>query len=246
MFTRETQIYIAVLSGLIVLASLIVIFINAIIRFHRRKAALNRENLREQFFCLDTERERISLDLHDDLGASLSAIKLHLQCLKNLDANNELIVNGSELCIDRAMQKLKQISFNMMPGILKREGLNAAIKELIGVMTFPARIRVNYECNIDSFDKEKAIHIYRIAQEIITNIIRHAEATVINFSILKKNKRIELHASDNGNGFDTNIIQKGRGSGLQNIMTRADLLKANVCLTAEQGRGVNYIIQIPV
>ena len=242
---RETQIYIAVLSGLIVLSFLITIFINTIVRFQRKKAALSRENIREQYICLDTERERISRDLHDDLGASLSAIKLHLHCLKNLDANNEKIVSGSELCIDNAMQKLKHISFNMMPGILKREGLNAALREMIDVMTFPARIRVNYECNIGSFDKEAAIHIYRIAQEIMTNIIRHAGATSVNFSLLQKNKLVELHASDNGTGFDADNIQKVCGSGLQNIMTRADLLKANLYLTAKQGKGVDYIIQIP-
>src|SRR5665213_1361032 len=95
MHTHETQIYIAVLSGLIVLSSLVAVFIITIFRFHKKKAALNKENIREQFNCLDTERERISRDLHDDLGAHLSAIKLHLHCLKNLSDDNKLIVNSS-------------------------------------------------------------------------------------------------------------------------------------------------------
>src|SRR5258708_36626604 len=111
MYSNETRIYIAVLIGVFILLALLGFFIVTIIRYQRKKAAFHFEKIKEEFFYLDKERERIALDLHDDLGASLSAIKLRLQCMKNMDEENTSIVDHSELLIDQPMQRLGQITF---------------------------------------------------------------------------------------------------------------------------------------
>jgi len=246
MYTHETGIYIAVLTGIFVLLILVVFFALTIIRFQRKKVAFHKERIKAEFNYLDKERERIASDLHDDLGASLSAIKLRLQCIKNMDEEGASIIKFSEFHIDQVMQKLRTISFNMMPGVLQRQGLNEALKDLIDIMTHSTNIKVNYQCSVDFFDKERAIHLYRIAQEILNNIIKHAKATVINFNILKIKNKIQFHITDNGIGFNKNTIErKSKGSGLKNIVARVDLLKAKIYLTTSQGKGVEYFIEIP-
>jgi signal transduction histidine kinase len=246
MYSVETRIFLAILSGVFVLLVLMTFFIVTIIRYQRKKVAFHLGKIKTEFIFLDKERERIGFDLHDDLGASLSAIKLRLQCLKGMDAENTLLVDKSELLIDEAMQKLRRISFNMMPGVLQRRGLDEALKELIDLMTYSTSITVNYKCDFNSFDKEKAVHIYRIIQEIMNNIIKHSKATLVNLSISKIKNIIELHVNDNGVGFNKNtIIKNPQGLGLQNIVARVDILKAKIYLTTEQHKGVDYLIEIP-
>jgi signal transduction histidine kinase len=247
MYTGETGIYIAILSGIVVLLALMGFFIVTIIRYQKKKVAFHLQKVKEEFINLDKERERIAIDLHDDLGASLSAIKLRLQCMENMDVANIEIIEQAERQIDRAMQRLRQISFNMMPGVLQRRGLNEALKELIELMTHNTGIIVHYKCNIDSFDKGKALHIYRIAQEILNNMVKHSAATTVNFTIVKVKNTIELKISDNGTGFNKEVVSNNRqGSGLRNIDSRAHLLNAKIFLVTSPGKGVNYLVEIPV
>jgi signal transduction histidine kinase len=247
MYTGETGIYIAILSGIVVLLALMGFFIVTIVRYQRKKVAFHLQKVKEEFFNLDRERERIAIDLHDDLGASLSAIKLRLQCVDDMDTENIKIIEQAELQIDKAMQRLRQISFNMMPGVLQRRGLNEALKELIELMTDKTGISVHYQSNIDAFDKNRSLHIYRISQEILNNMVKHANATTVDFTITKIKNSIRLHIKDNGIGFNKNaVIDKRQGSGLRNIDSRAHLLNAKIFLTTSPGKGVDYLVEIPV
>lgn len=247
MYSGETRIYIAILSGILVFLGIMGFFIVTIIRYQKKKVAFHLQKVKEEFSNLDRERERIAIDLHDDLGASLSAIKLRLQCVENMDDANIEIIEQAEIQIDRAMQRLRQISFNMMPGVLQRRGLNEALKELIELMTDNTGIRVEYQCNIDTFDKNKALHIYRIAQEILNNMVKHSGATKVSFTIARLKNIIEITINDNGIGFNkTAVVNNRRGAGLGNIDARANLLNAKIFLTTSPGSGVSYLVKIPV
>ena len=246
MYPQETRIYIAVLTGLLVLVILMTFFIINIIRYQRKKVALHREKVKEQFAYLDKERERIAFDLHDDLGAYLSAIKIHLQCLKGLDGENASIVTSTGQHIDEAMKKLRHISFNLMPGVLQRQGLNEALKELIGLMTYSTKIAVNYKCDIEHFEKQEAINIFHLVQEILNNIIRHSKATRVNFSISQINNMIELHINDNGIGFNKKaVLHNGGGLGLHSIAARVDRMKGKINLITAPDKGVDFLVNIP-
>lgn len=247
MYSGETKIYIALLTGLIVLMVLVAFFVVTIVRYQRKKVSFYQEKIKAEFNYLEKERERIASDLHDGLGASLSAIKLNLQCLVGLQDQNAELVAHSELQIDQVMQNMRRISYNMMPALLQRKGLDEALKELIYLMTASTDIKVDYQYQIDDFEQGRAIHIYRIAQEILNNIVKHAHATRILFHVSKIKDKLGLHIQDNGVGFDKSKVQKkAAGMGLQNITSRTDLLGATVYLTTGPGKGADYFIEIPV
>jgi signal transduction histidine kinase len=246
MYPNETGIYTSVLGGLTVLVIILVFFLITIIRYHRRKAALSHEKIKSDFEYLDTERERIAIDLHDDLGALLSTVKIRLQCLRDLSEPNAKEIQYCEHLIDTIMQKLRNISFNMMPRVLLRKGLNQALQELIEVMTFSTNITVNYINNITVLNKEMSVHIYRIVQEILNNTVKYSKAPMLNFTLSKIKNNIELHIADNGIGFNKDVeIKKPGRLGLHTITARAALLKAKVHLTTKPGEGVDYFIKIP-
>lgn len=245
MDTNETKVFIALLTGLFVQVVLTAFFVVTIIRYQRKKAASHEQKFRQDFNLLDRERERIAYDLHDDLGASLSVIKLRLQMLQNLNAANVLAVESLELLIDEVMEKLKRISRNMMPRILQRLGLDEALKELTGVTADSTGITVNYGYSVDFCDPEMEVHIYRIAQETLNNIVKHSKATSISFTIVEVKNQIELNIKDNGIGFNKSAVMEKPGLGLHNIAARAEILKAKMYLTTAPGKGVDYFIEIP-
>jgi two-component system NarL family sensor kinase len=246
MHSEETRIYVAILTAALILVILIGSLIATIVKYQRKKIMLHRERINAEIISLEKEKERIASDLHDDLGASLSAIKLRLEYLDPSDAKEALLIRESSSYIDEAMRKLRYISFNMVPQVLKRKGLREALYELIEVLKPKTTIKINYNYSAKAVLKEKEIHIYRITQEIMNNILKHSNATVVNFSVTSTDKKIVLHIQDNGMGFDKNEVSKKRqGLGLQNIMARADLLKAKIYLTTEPKKGADFLIEIP-
>jgi len=242
---KETKIYITLLTGIVVLAILMGFLLVTILRYQKRKVEFHVQKLKEDFNFLDKDKQRVSLDLHDDLGASLSTIQHRLDRLTGLDESSAAIVKECEVILADTMLKLRRISVNMMPPILKRMGLDAALKDLIGIMTVNTGIDVHYYCEPIHFTEETATHIYRIAQEIINNITKHSKATSFDFTIHQHNHIIRMLIHDDGIGFDDKTLKEKTGLGLHNIAARADLLNADIYLSHKNGEGVEYLIEIP-
>ena len=247
MYSHEIKIYIALAGGIIVLLILVIFFVATILKYHRRKVAFNLEKLKADFGQLDQERERIAAYLHDDLGSVLSAVKLHLQRVEARDEKRNAILRFSEDQLDKSVNTLRRIAFNMMPGVLHRKGLEEALKELINLMADASAIAVNVQYKADGISHANAIHIYRIAQEMMHNIVKHSKATRVSFSISKIKNQVELRIADNGIGFDEKLfINKSAGLGMRNIKARAEVLKAKISLATLPGKGTHFLIKIPL
>lgn len=246
MDTNETKIHIALLAGVIVLTILLTFFVITIIRYQRKKVRLHEQKIRKDFDLLDKERERIAFDLHDDLGGSLSFIKLRLHMLAKQKEWNATGIQELEEIIDVVIDKIKRISQNLMPRILQRRGLDAALKELTEMAGDSAGIKMNYGFSVDTPDPEMSIHIYRIVQEAINNIVKHAKATTVSLTLVQMDHIIELSIKDNGVGFDKINVMKKAGMGLNNIAARTDFLYGTLYLNTAPGYGVDYLIEIPV
>ena len=241
----ESKIYIALLTGACVQFILTAFFVVTILGYYRKKKALQLQKLKDDFHFLDKEKERIAYDLHDDVGASLSAIKFRLQMLPATDEKSLLIIEDSEALIDEVMEKLKRISLNMMPRILERLGLDEALQDIISILTYPTSIEVHYAYSVE-IGKEQSLHIYRIAQEVLNNIVKHSKADHISFTINQIKNKILLHISDNGIGFHPQAAMKNSGHGLRNIAARVGFLNAKLYLTSSPGNGTDYKIEIPL
>lgn len=247
MHPDEKSIYIALLGGITVLVALIVIFVAAIIGYHRKKSALHLRSVGGHLSSLDADRERIAADLHDDFGALLSNIKVRLQCIKSGDPETLSIIKFSKDQVDVAMQKLRRISVNMIPDAFLQKGLNHALRELLEVVTGETGIIVGYDYTAPAFNMDRATHIYRIVQEILNNTIKHAAATSIHLDVRQVKNKVILHYTDNGRGFDSDMMMKNpKGFGLKNVMSRAAVLHAKVYITTAPGKGGDYLIEIPV
>ena len=226
---------------------------------HRKNEKLQNEkihNLERQHKILvmdsmlqgqEEERKRIAQDLHDGLGTLLAAARMQMQNVQiELDKLGNLkLVDKTEKLIDHACKEVRRISHDMMPNALTELGLIAAIEDLVDEIRLQKEmvLYLDLPVEIKELDNNTALNLYRIIQEILQNILKHAEANIVELSLKFGDTGIHLDIADDGIGFSGEEIQ--RGLGLSNIESRVSYLSGHVSLTSEPGQGCRYKINIP-
>ncbi len=136
-----------------------------------------------------------------------------------------------------------------MPQILHDKGLLIALETYTETLDKKDSLHINYKCSVPELvvEKEREIHIYRVIQEIINNVLKHAKAKLIDITIEVKKNNLLVDIKDDGIGFNQElIIKNNKGLGLHNVLGRVDLLKGAVYLTTSPGHGTRYLIEIPI
>jgi signal transduction histidine kinase len=182
------------------------------------------------------ERHRIAEMLHDEVGAILSSTRLHFSNInaRQLDDKGRSLHEKSKELLDESIQKVRTISHNLHSTLLKEFGLNEAIQNFLS-KTVQGTL-VNVETHLDSNyhiqNPEKDLGIYRIFQELINNILKHAQANYINVHSSLKEQSLELELRFNGSGLSQfefeELRYKPEGLGLKNIQNRIILLKGKI------------------
>lgn len=187
-----------------------------------RNLALHIDKVREE------ERKQIAFAVHDELGYALSAIKMDTTWLQNkVNINDKTIssrITGMLKLIDTAIQKVKSISLDLRPSVLDHFGLAAAIEWQAG--EFQRRMSIRCKVTIEPSDfnvkEEFRVPIFRIFQEAITNIIRHAKASRVDIKLIYRNEILELDIIDNGIGIPVEKINDPNSFGLLGIKEKAN------------------------
>lgn len=187
----------------------------------------------------EKERARIAQELHDGLGQLLSTARLHVAGLEDsVSTEDKPGVERSLKIIDDACVEVRSISHNMMPNALIRLGLIPAITEVVNNVNAARGIKIDFTNNIDtSLGRSLDITIYRVVQEILNNMIRHAKASHISMSIERNKDNLEIRMEDNGIGFDTDSLKESKGMGWKNIFSRVSMLDGNIKLESEPEKG---------
>lgn len=202
----------------------------------------------------EKERRRIAQELHDGLGQLLSTVKLNISATENLiDAVHKTPFNNSLSLIDTACDEVRTISHNLMPGALIRLGLLSALRELIQKINGSNQLRVNMEVNPpaepagfdERLDESAEVAIYRIAQEVLNNIIKHSQAKVVTLILKRSGANFFMYITDDGKGFDTSFIGRNEGIGWQNIYSRSAMLNGTVDIIADPQTGTTVKIYFP-
>jgi signal transduction histidine kinase len=245
------KITIVGLVGFAVLTLLVILFVITIIRNHRIKVNIERDQILKDIQLLEKERSRIAADLHDELGSLISAIKINLECLDTSEnPENIAILEKTGTYIDTTMQKIREISNNLMPKILEQNGIIAAVTDFINMIDAKSKVNIKFSHDLmdeSSIPEEYKPHLFRIIQELLNNAVKHAKANQILIQIVLKNQNLIMTIKDNGIGFDENIdITKIKSDGLRNIIRRAELINGKIILESQINIGTNYTIEIPL
>lgn len=200
----------------------------------------------------EKERRRIAQDLHDGVGQLLSAAKLNLSNLENkLTIENEeqqLAMQNALSLVDDSVKEVRAVSHNMMPNTLIKLGLGSAVREFITKLGNAPTLKVDLEIvGLDTrIDNQVETVLYRVIQEIVNNIIKHAKASHISMQLIRHETELNVMIEDNGIGFDISKLESFDGIGLKGIQTRIEFLNGTVHFDSTPGRGTTVIIDVPL
>ena len=188
---------------------------------------------------IEDERRSLARELHDELGQYVSAIKIFTQNIKNQAKGNELIATSAESVTSAANQiydGMHNIIRKLRPGSLDNLGLVETINDLVGLWQkqYPA-IKVIFKHNkVENLSEEISINIYRIIQEGMNNCLKHADASEVKIDLLANKRFLKLTFSDNGKGFDTNILKASKQFGIVGMRERIQGLGGKFELQSDQ------------
>ena len=199
----------------------------------------------------EEERSRLAKDLHDGLGGLLSGVKFSLSNMKDnliITPDNMAVFERSLDMLDTSIKELRRVAHNMMPEILTKFGLYEALKEYCNTINATNLLAVKYQpVGMDRrIEKSAEIIIYRIIQELLNNILKHAGATEAIVQLVREEGRLSVIVEDNGKGFDTALIKNNKGAGLTSIRSRVDYLKGEFDIHSAAGKGTLVNIELNI
>ena len=202
----------------------------------------------------EDERKHIARELHDDMGPSLTAVIINLQLLSkqsHATGRDEKVAETIDL-VDRIIQRVRDLSLDLRPPLLDELGLVAALKGYLETQTERAGIEleVSGETVAEGLQPEVAITAFRVIQEAVTNVIRHAAATRATVSVRQRNGELELTVRDNGRGFDVHDTIEGAATGkalgLLGMQERVRMLSGEIRFASAPGKGTSIHVRMPV
>ncbi|GAB3757042.1 sensor histidine kinase [Spirosoma pomorum] len=210
-----------------------------------------RELMAATFRGQEGERRRLAEDLHDSIGTMLSVTKMNLNQIERFSTDNNvrlsLQIQKTRAILDETMFNVRRISRDLVPTTLERFGLLAALEELADRATNDD-LQVQIDCPFitEPWPSSLNLTLYRIAQELINNAIRHARAQQIVVQLYCFDNDVRLSVMDDGVGFDFDAIMenKQRGIGLRNVESRLSVMNGHVTVDAAPGRGTKVHAQV--
>jgi signal transduction histidine kinase len=192
----------------------------------------------------EKERNKIGQELHDNVSQILTGTKLYLSMARKGKEGNENIINESMLLIDSAIEEIRALSKEKVTPI-KKINLEELLQGLIEGFSEKAQIRTefNYTGPTQLIEDDLKLNIYRIIQEQLNNIQKHANARYIKIDITADTASLNVSVLDDGNGFL--VDQKRNGIGISNIINRVESFNGTITINSSPGEGCRTDISIP-
>ena len=193
----------------------------------------------------------IAADIHDNVGQLLSLSKLTLGTVDTAkDPGKAQVKIASALTLlDTSIKDLRQLASLLYADNLLAGGLENAVQNELHRMARTEQYEINWQCNgnvTKEINKQHALIVFRIFQELVNNVVKHANASCINVTFEYSNEYLVIEIADNGRGFNVNdALDNPKGLGLTTLFKRAKMINADLTLTSEKDKGTVAILKIP-
>jgi len=254
------------LSGLVLVTAVIALLLNR--NYRQKKKLLQARALLQQQRIAELEKERqllaahsvmqgqveertrLAKDLHDGLGSILSSAKYSFSSMKEtlpITPETEAAFDRSMDMLDCSINELRRIAHNMMPEALVKFGLDTALKDFCNSVEQSGALQLRYlsfEIRENSIPAITAGSVYRIIQELVNNILKHAGATTALVQLIRKEDTLSITVEDNGRGFNASILETSDGSGYLNLRSRVEYLNGTLDIQTGPDKGTSVNIEI--
>lgn len=194
----------------------------------------------------EKERAQVGQELHDNVNQVLTTVKLYTElCLGGIDKSLELMEKSVGL-LNASINEIRALSKRLSAPSLGNIPLQESVKELVEAISATGRVTISLTTNIEELDVDTELHlaVYRILQEHLTNVLKHAAATNVEVTLTHGPANLSMVIVDNGKGFSTGDRRKGIG--ITNMISRADSLSGNLQLISSEGKGCTLLANFPL
>lgn len=231
-----------VVTFFLVLMTLIGTIIGAVVIQQRRLLRAHSSFTGRLIAAQDRERAHIARELHDDLVQRLTMVT------HSLRHQNGRVTDAQAHELDAIGESLRQVARALHPTAVDYQGLEPAMRTLVELQEQASGIpiAVTFSGQLGALDAPRRLAIYRIAQEAVSNALRHAKATAIEMAVTASPDVVQLTVRDDGRGFDLGPRQSARGLGLTAMEERTKLLRGRLDVTSQPGRGTQVTVELPI
>jgi len=218
------------------------------LELNETKAKQQEEILRNTISAQEKERKRIAQDLHDEVGAMLSVVKLNVGRIekKSEEPMAKKLAGETKTYLDEVITQVRRISRSLLPPSLEKFGLYFALEELANWVNKSEQLKIVCWKSGGQFrfESKKELAVFRIVQELLNNAIKHANASTILINArFSANKNLMISVADNGKGFDLKE-KMNAGLGLKNLESRSQIMDAKFKMKSTPGKGTTAIIYL--
>jgi two-component system, NarL family, sensor kinase len=245
MHTPEDKLFYILIAATVIVGGVIGYFLFSMVRQFRHYRKLQDNSNQAKIEALDTERQTIAADLHDDIGPLLSATLFKLGEIEPVGEREKALLQESRQHIDSIYSRIRDLSSMLAPHSIERKGPLFALeefKELYGD-THSLDVEV-FAVSCKGLSPSHSLHLFRMLQEIFHNAVRHSKADHLVITSEVNNGKLVIYASDDGIGYDLHAIKERRGLGLQNLEIRARMIGASLRTESFPGKGTKHRIEI--
>lgn len=209
------------------------------------------KNLEARIAGEEQERQRLAKDLHDHLGSILATVKVNLQGIfdreKSLKENEQ--VQTVNTLVDKACEDVRGIAHHLHMGISESFGLVSALKDLAQSVssTNGITVQVTATNSTDRFDSNMEVFIYRMVQELLSNALKHSQASLVSIQLTSLEELVSIIVEDNGRGFNKDDASvKHKGIGLKNLISRIEGFDGEITIDSTLGKGTTILVDLPL
>lgn len=196
----------------------------------------------------ETERRRIAYEIHDELGQTLTALKISLSLAARLSPDNPHLVAARQMATE-AQEKARTLSHELRPAMLDDLGLKSTLEWYINRFEQRANLAISLECdfNEETLPPEIKTALYRLITEALTNIDKHAHASAVTINLQQTDRQLTLTVADDGQGFDTGTLSQTHSLGVAGMRERVNLLRGHFLIESQPGGGGTQItVSLPL
>jgi PAS domain S-box-containing protein len=214
-------------------------------RIISEKVTAQKEIARAIIETQEKERQEIGKELHDNVNQILTTIKLYIENIRDYPEHKTLFIDKSVTLTQKAINELRLLSKQLVTPVINDLNFKAAILEMVDHYRSLKLFRVYYNFDLEEerLNKDLQLTIYRIIQEQMNNIVKHAKASVVNIALTNEDN-LKVCITDDGTGF--NMESPATGMGINNIRNRAEVYKGHVSLNSSPGKGCSLIVTFPL
>jgi signal transduction histidine kinase len=200
----------------------------------------------------EKERSRLAKDLHDGIGCILTSVKYSLtNVTRTIDPENTTytkVFENSIDVIDTSIKELRRVAYNMMPEALIKFGLDEGLKDFCQFINNSNGLNIYYQSHglNHRLDNDTEIVLYRIVQELLTNVVKHSAATETYVQLIKDGSRLNISVEDNGKGFDLKRLSTKKSTGWLSLQSRVNYLKGRLEVSSILEKGTTVGIEFNV